>query len=137
LVRVEAEVDWHEDATRSADAEERGHEPGRVVRDDGDTRTALQTHRVERGRLGPGPARDLEVGEAPPRLRGLIGFVDDADAFPVPRPALLPSSPATTRPSVRLAGTPRSSGNRLRIALMASRRTSPAHRLPGSSSNAW
>ena len=79
----QAEVDRHQNASRSGDTEETGEETRRVVRHHGHSLADPDSEFVETGRLGAGPFGHLTVGESAPRLGGLIGLVHHRDAIRV------------------------------------------------------
>ena len=85
LVGREPEVDRHQDPAVAGDAEERRVEPGTVVRDVGDAVADADAELVELGRLRAGELAHAGIGHVAQGRGGLVGLVDDADAFGVHR----------------------------------------------------
>ncbi len=85
LVARQAEVDRHEDPAVAAHPEERGEEPGRVVRHHGHPGPHRDSHRVHGHAHLARHVGELAVGHRGHRRCGLIGLVDHGHPFGVHR----------------------------------------------------
>ena len=79
LLRNEAEVDRDEHSPRTADAEERREETGRVVAHHCNPLARCDAQRIETGSLRGGAARHLAIRRAAPTRRRLVRLIDEAD----------------------------------------------------------
>ena len=78
-----AEVDWHQNASRAADAIKSGEQPSRVLRDHGNSIALGNPEGIKSGSLRSGPFSDLLPCERTPALGRLIRLIDNRDAIAI------------------------------------------------------